>query len=140
MPFRGHRPSPRILAARSNSFLVIEPTFCCKVTADPYTTCLVDSRSRPNFNHFHIQHPLAAGSPICSCAATPYSLHHAMPHPVTQPRSVKSFLVLVCLLAFAIRLAAMFAGNTYRVVEDDTNHFGFGWEMGRVAASLAEGQ
>jgi 4-amino-4-deoxy-L-arabinose transferase-like glycosyltransferase len=63
-----------------------------------------------------------------------------MPHPVTQQRSVKSFLVLVCLLAFAIRLAAMFAGNTYRVVEDDTNHFGFGWEMGRVAASLAEGQ
>lgn len=50
------------------------------------------------------------------------------------------FLIVVCLLAFLLRLGAVFATHSYRVVEDDTDHFGFGWEMGRVAASLAQGQ
>lgn len=50
------------------------------------------------------------------------------------------FVLAVCLFAFALRLAVMFATSSYRLVDDDTNHFGFGWEMGRVAASLAEGR
>jgi hypothetical protein len=52
----------------------------------------------------------------------------------------KRFLVIVCVFAFCLRLSVMFAAGTYHVVEDDTNHFGFGWEMGRVAASIAEGK
>jgi len=49
------------------------------------------------------------------------------------------FLIAVFLLAFVLRLAVMFATSSYHVVNDDTDHFGFGWEMGRVARSLAEG-
>jgi hypothetical protein len=52
----------------------------------------------------------------------------------------KAFLVGICLFAFALRLAVMFATSSYRVVEDDTDHFGFGWEMGRVSCSLVEGR
>lgn len=50
------------------------------------------------------------------------------------------FLIGVCLFAFLLRLTVMLATSSYRVVEDDTDHFGFGWEMGRVACSLAEGR
>jgi 4-amino-4-deoxy-L-arabinose transferase-like glycosyltransferase len=57
---------------------------------------------------------------------------HGQPMPIVFP-------VLICVLAFALRLVVMFAAHTYRVVHDDTQFFGFGWEMGRVAASLAEG-
>ena len=57
----------------------------------------------------------------------------------TAGRSSRYLLIAVCLLAFALRLSSMFATSSFRVVEDDTNHFGFGWEMGRVASSLAEG-
>lgn len=49
------------------------------------------------------------------------------------------FLFAVCLFAFVLRLVLVVATASYRVVEDDTAHFGFGWEMGRVADSLAEG-
>jgi hypothetical protein len=62
-----------------------------------------------------------------------------MNRPDTARRNLRYFLIAVCLFAFAFRLAVMFATSSYRVVEDDTNHFGFGWEMGRVASSLAEG-
>jgi 4-amino-4-deoxy-L-arabinose transferase-like glycosyltransferase len=58
----------------------------------------------------------------------------------TAQRSSKYFLIVVFLLAFALRLSVMFATSSYRVVNDDTDHFGFGWEMGRVARSLAQGQ
>ncbi len=57
----------------------------------------------------------------------------------TAKRGSQSFVILVCLFAFALRLAVVFAGSTYRVANDDTDHFGFGWEMGRVARSLVEG-
>jgi 4-amino-4-deoxy-L-arabinose transferase-like glycosyltransferase len=51
----------------------------------------------------------------------------------------KRFLMVVILFALALRLFAIFATHSYRVVQDDTDHFGFGWEMGRVARSLVEG-
>ena len=54
-------------------------------------------------------------------------------------RSPKTFLIAVFLIAFVLRLGVMFATSSYHVVNDDTDHFGFGWEMGRVARSLAEG-
>lgn len=50
------------------------------------------------------------------------------------------FLALVCLGALVLRLGVLFAAHTYRVVQDDTHFFGFGWEMGRVACSLAQGR
>ncbi len=49
------------------------------------------------------------------------------------------FLLLVSLGAFVLRVALTFALSTYKVVDDDTAHFGFGWEMGRVASSLLQG-
>lgn len=63
-----------------------------------------------------------------------------MHKPVTAQRGTRRFLIAVCLFAFALRLLVMFAASTYRVTNDDTDHFGFGWEMGRVARSLVEGQ
>jgi 4-amino-4-deoxy-L-arabinose transferase-like glycosyltransferase len=58
---------------------------------------------------------------------------------VSPKRNPKRFLIAVVLFAFFLRLAVMFAVSSYHVVNDDTDHFGFGWEMGRVARSLAEG-
>ena len=52
----------------------------------------------------------------------------------------RRFLIVVVAFAFCLRLSIIFAAATYRVVEDDTNHFGFGWEMGRVASSIADGR
>lgn len=49
-----------------------------------------------------------------------------------------TFLISVCLLAFILRLSVMFAASTYRTSGAD-DHFEFGWEMGRVARSVAEG-
>ncbi|WP_158748509.1 glycosyltransferase family 39 protein [Acidobacterium sp. S8] len=58
----------------------------------------------------------------------------------TTGRSTNFFLVAVIVFAFALRLSVTFATSSYRVVEDDTDHFGFGWEMGRVARSIDEGK
>src|SRR6476661_4882828 len=52
----------------------------------------------------------------------------------------RRFLIVVVTFAFCLRLSIIIAAGTYRVVEDDTNHFGFGWEMGRVASSIADGR
>lgn len=43
------------------------------------------------------------------------------------------------LIAFALRVAGIFITHTYRFRLERMN-FGFGWEMGRIAASLASGQ
>ena len=42
-------------------------------------------------------------------------------------------------VGFALRVAAILIGHTYRI-RVPMDHFGFGWEMGRVARSLALGQ
>lgn len=42
-------------------------------------------------------------------------------------------------VAFALRVAWIFIGHTYRFKSGD-NNFGFGWEMGRIAAALASGR
>ncbi len=41
-------------------------------------------------------------------------------------------------IALLVRIAWVFLGHTYRFKTAD-NNFGFGWEMGRIAASLASG-
>ena len=46
------------------------------------------------------------------------------------------FIVLV---AFALRVAVITVGHTYRITPR-RDHFQFGWEMGRIARSLAQDQ
>src|SRR5438105_11171220 len=46
------------------------------------------------------------------------------------------FIVLV---AFALRLAVITVGHTYKITPR-RDHFQFGWEMGRLARSIATGQ
>jgi len=45
----------------------------------------------------------------------------------------------VVAIAFLLRVAWIVIGHTYRFKSTD-NNFGFGWEMGRIGASLATGQ
>src|ERR1700740_3014554 len=52
-----------------------------------------------------------------------------------RPRSIL-FIVLVALL---LRLAVIAVGHTYRITPR-RDHFQFGWEMGRLARSIATGQ
>jgi len=50
-------------------------------------------------------------------------------------RTSQSWIVGIALL---VRFAWIFLGHTYRFKSTD-DHFGFGWEMGRIGASLAAG-
>jgi 4-amino-4-deoxy-L-arabinose transferase-like glycosyltransferase len=59
---------------------------------------------------------------------------------VRTPKKSIRFLILVCSLAFLLRVVVMFATSSYRLIDESDNHFGFGWEMGRVAYSLVQGQ
>jgi 4-amino-4-deoxy-L-arabinose transferase-like glycosyltransferase len=45
---------------------------------------------------------------------------------------------LVILVAFALRVAVITVGHTYRITPR-RDHFQFGWEMGRLARSIAQG-
>src|SRR5271170_7793940 len=57
--------------------------------------------------------------------------------PVRRPLSHSIlFIVLVALL---LRLAVIGIGHTYRITPR-RDHFQFGWEMGRIARSIASGQ
>lgn len=58
---------------------------------------------------------------------------------VSSPRKPVLFLLGVVLFAFALRLSVMLATSSYHIRDFGDDHFGFGWEMGRVARSLAEG-
>ena len=44
----------------------------------------------------------------------------------------------IAAVAFVLRVAWILIGHTYKIKPTDEN-FGFGWEMGRIAASLASG-
>jgi 4-amino-4-deoxy-L-arabinose transferase-like glycosyltransferase len=44
----------------------------------------------------------------------------------------------IAVIAFALRVAWILIGHTYRFKSSD-NHFGFGWEMGSIGSSLASG-
>ncbi len=44
----------------------------------------------------------------------------------------------IAAIAFLLRVAWILIGHTYKIKPTDEN-FGFGWEMGRIAASLASG-
>lgn len=60
------------------------------------------------------------------------------PHPSTR-RPLHHSVLFIVLIAFLLRLAVITGGHTYRITPR-RDHFQFGWEMGRLARSIAEGQ
>jgi len=54
-------------------------------------------------------------------------------------RKIASSPLWIAVIAFLLRVAWILIGHTYRFKAAD-NNFGFGWEMGRIAASLASGR
>src|ERR1700676_1616179 len=48
-------------------------------------------------------------------------------------------IFFIALVAFLLRLAVITIGHTYRITPR-RDHFQFGWEMGRIARSIAMGQ
>jgi 4-amino-4-deoxy-L-arabinose transferase-like glycosyltransferase len=53
--------------------------------------------------------------------------------------SFRHSVLFIVLAAFLLRLAIITVGHTYRITPR-RDHFQFGWEMGRLARSIAEGQ
>jgi 4-amino-4-deoxy-L-arabinose transferase-like glycosyltransferase len=53
-------------------------------------------------------------------------------------RSFRHSILLIVLVAFLLRLAVITIGHTYRITPR-RDHFQFGWEMGRLARSAAQG-
>src|SRR6185437_3156378 len=56
----------------------------------------------------------------------------------SQPPFRRSIFFIV-LLAFVLRLLVIVVGHTYRI-NPLRDHFSFGWEMGRIARSIVQGQ
>lgn len=67
------------------------------------------------------------------------SLAAAKNSPQLRPRSWRHSILFIVLAAFLLRLAVISFGHTYRITPR-RDHFQFGWEMGRVARSIALGQ
>jgi 4-amino-4-deoxy-L-arabinose transferase-like glycosyltransferase len=56
-----------------------------------------------------------------------------------QPRRWHHSILFIVLVAFLLRLAVITIGHTYRITPR-RDHFQYGWEMGRLARSIATGQ
>ncbi len=54
-------------------------------------------------------------------------------------RPLHHSILFIVLVAFLLRLAVITVGHTYRITPR-RDHFQFGWEMGRIARSIASGQ
>src|SRR2546430_17621860 len=71
------------------------------------------------------------------------SLAVAEPSPRPRPTQTRSSwrhsIWFVVLIAFLLRLAVITIGHTYRITPR-RDHFQYGWEMGRLARSIAIGQ
>ena len=64
----------------------------------------------------------------------------ALPMHATQARRpIHHSILFIVLVAFLLRLAVITVGHTYRITPR-RDHFQFGWEMGRLARSIATGQ
>ncbi|HKU28529.1 MAG TPA: glycosyltransferase family 39 protein [Candidatus Sulfotelmatobacter sp.] len=57
---------------------------------------------------------------------------------VANWRSIRASLFWIVLIALILRLGWILLGHTYKFKTSD-NNFSFGWEMGRIAASIASG-
>ncbi len=55
------------------------------------------------------------------------------------PRPLSHSILFIVLIALLLRLAVITIGHTYRITPR-RDHFQFGWEMGRLARSIATGQ
>src|SRR5215470_1237202 len=51
----------------------------------------------------------------------------------------RNSIFFIVLVAFLLRVAVITAGHTYRITPR-RDHFQFGWEMGRIARSIANGE
>jgi 4-amino-4-deoxy-L-arabinose transferase-like glycosyltransferase len=56
-----------------------------------------------------------------------------------RPRKWTHSILFIVLVAFLLRVAVITIGHTYRITPR-RDHFQFGWEMGRLARSIASGQ
>ena len=56
-----------------------------------------------------------------------------------RKRPFRQSVFFIVLVAFTLRLAVIVVGHTYRV-NPLRDHFNFGWEMGRIARSIVNGQ
>jgi len=54
-------------------------------------------------------------------------------------QSFRRSILFIVLIAFLLRLAVITIGHTYRITPR-RDHFQFGWEMGRLSRSIAQGQ
>jgi 4-amino-4-deoxy-L-arabinose transferase-like glycosyltransferase len=54
-------------------------------------------------------------------------------------QSWRHSILFIVLVAFLLRLAVITVGHTYRITPR-RDHFQFGWEMGRIARSIASGE
>lgn len=63
----------------------------------------------------------------------------AQPDSPSSFRSWRHSVFFIVLVAFLLRLAVITIGHTYRITPR-RDHFQFGWEMGRIARSIALGQ
>src|SRR3989442_2420460 len=61
------------------------------------------------------------------------------PRPTQTRSSWRHSIWFIVLIAFLLRLAVITIGHTYRITPR-RDHFQFGWEMGRLARSIAQGQ
>src|SRR6267378_7035265 len=52
---------------------------------------------------------------------------------------VRTSMFWVVVIAFALRLGAIVVMHTYKFRTQEA-HFGFGWEMGRIAGAIASGR
>ncbi len=68
----------------------------------------------------------------------PPVLPHTRDAAPSKWRNIGTSPAWIALIAFALRVAWIVIGHTYRFKTTD-NNFSFGWEMGRIAASLASG-
>jgi hypothetical protein len=69
-------------------------------------------------------------------ATARYSLHSA---DFPAWRRIRTSLFWIVAIALFLRVAWILIGHTYKFKATD-NNFGFGWEMGRIGASLASGR
>jgi 4-amino-4-deoxy-L-arabinose transferase-like glycosyltransferase len=74
-------------------------------------------------------------------AHNPSVLHEAVGEGQSQPgqKPFRQSILFIVLIAFLLRLAVITIGHTYRITPR-RDHFQFGWEMGRLARSIAQGQ
>jgi len=62
-----------------------------------------------------------------------------LPDGQTNPRRLRNSPIFIVLIALLLRLLVITVGHTYRITPRG-DHFQFGWEVGRIARSIATGQ